>query len=713
MRPAVALDDPGRMSLARRETRDAGPPTTARAVCGTILAKGRITLGTRLRNVWNGPVRPGAIATPIQIMPGREIRCRGGAFADPTGIEILLRYALEWQAWYENRPDLAWDDIDTIAFHCAVRWYGLLTESERDGAADPGPLCRAIVDAAARPHAVHALTEAEAKACRELREDDRGSARPRLADLTDLIALAAPVEAHLIADCDPRSTFNPATGRIGYRALPYPTRARLCFASSTSATLSEDAFRACADMRTALIAASRSAGREALSLDLARRIRRDITGLLAPGSGAQTILCASGTDAELLLIHIANAVLGTPLANILTAVDEIGRGARLAAQGRHFNDMTCRGLAVERGAPVEGLGHEIDYRPVAHRDEAGRAGNVDTDVQNALESAIRAGRKVLLHVVDRSKFGTRCPSLDLIDTIRARYGEHCIFAVDASQARISPQRMRWYLERNCVVYVTGSKFFSAPPFCGALLVPAGIAPRLRDHPLPSGLALYCRRGEWPDGWLPSDTVGNNPPALGLLFRWQAALHDMTHYFGLPVATRADILRRFGEAARQAMADCPAVEPLDCVPSSFDSDIALDEDFYERSMFAFFLMKDGRPLTPRESEVLYIALDRDATAALPDDAGEAERHIARTLCHVGQPVDLCHPSGAPSAILRVSAGIRLFPGSAPAGTAAPMTEELGMTFGKIKLLVDHLDRLPLIWRAAAAAQQARAARRGGD
>src|SRR5512140_3009025 len=47
--------------------------------------------------------------------------------------------------------------------------------------------------------------------------------------------------------------------------------------------------------------------------------------------------------------------------------------------------------------------------------------------------------------------------------------------VDACQMRLGRPRLRKYLDRGCMVIVTGSKFFTGPPFSVALLVPAGFA----------------------------------------------------------------------------------------------------------------------------------------------------------------------------------------------------------------------------------------------
>ena len=52
--------------------------------------------------------------------------------------------------------------------------------------------------------------------------------------------------------------------------------------------------------------------------------------------------------------------------------------------------------------------------------------------------------------------------------------------VDACQGRFSKQELKEWLEQDSLVLFTGSKFFQAPPFCGAVVIPPRIAQNLRN-----------------------------------------------------------------------------------------------------------------------------------------------------------------------------------------------------------------------------------------
>ena len=91
----------------------------------------------------------------------------------------------------------------------------------------------------------------------------------------------------------------------------------------------------------------------------------------------------------------------------------------------------------------------------------------------------REGAGVLLQIINSSKLGWRAPS-DRCLTKLPRAGpigsrSSWTPARCASAARAFKQ----YLDRGYLVLVTGSKFFTGPPFSGALLVPAGLAERHR------------------------------------------------------------------------------------------------------------------------------------------------------------------------------------------------------------------------------------------
>jgi hypothetical protein len=47
--------------------------------------------------------------------------------------------------------------------------------------------------------------------------------------------------------------------------------------------------------------------------------------------------------------------------------------------------------------------------------------------------------------------------------------------VDGSQLRLDPKDIQNYLNKGYIVTITGSKYFTGPPYAGALLLPKGVS----------------------------------------------------------------------------------------------------------------------------------------------------------------------------------------------------------------------------------------------
>lgn len=284
--------------------------------------------------------------------------------------------------------------------------------------------------------------------------------------------------------------------------------------------------------------------------------------------------------------------------------------------------------------------------------------------------------------------------------------------VDACQMRARPARLRGYLDRGFMVQVTGSKFCAGPPFSGALILPPAVAARHRDlAPLPAGFADYAARIEWPRGWDRICRSLPDRPNLGLLCRWTAARSELRAFYAVPEHRRYDILARFGQAVRAAIAERPGLE---LVPGQEAEDHGRTaEDGWDRleTIFAFTLRRDGAgfgqaAMNVEEAMAVYRWLIMDLSGWLPPEAPESERRTAARPCHIGQPVRLCL-GGAWAGALRLCAGASLVSrvsfdaslGETPAGRLQRQIDDACLVLDKAALAVKYWDAL----RAAAARQ----------
>jgi len=322
----------------------------------------------------------------------------------------------------------------------------------------------------------------------------------------------------------------------------------------------------------------------------------------------------------------------------------------------------------------------------------------DEAVMRAVADAVAGGARVLLHVMDHSKLGARSPGPDTLAAIERRFGAGVQVVIDACQMRLSRGRIAAHLARGHLVLITGSKFFTGPPFSGAVLVPAALSTRMAAVPAaPPGLADYSSRSDWPRAWTGIRASLAERANLGQLLRWLAAAREMRDYFAVPFAYRRDALAAFAERV-PALLTAAGMEPfVDLVPPD-----AADDEMMVRTIFPFRLKRGGAWLTPAECTVLYRALNQDASPLLrglhPD-----EEALARQLCHIGQPVALADGSAA----LRISAGARVVSETWSRRNEAASFAALEREFEQVRtilaktaLLLPQLDRLAARKEAAA-------------
>jgi hypothetical protein len=396
------------------------------------------------------------------------------------------------------------------------------------------------------------------------------------------------------------------TGRTKYGTPAGPAPREIWFSSSTATAIDRRGLAAAGDALTALI------GQFVYPAAWFEQLRRRI-GSLFGVLGSETILTASGTEAEFIALSVARAASERPLTSIVVGPTETGRGVTKAAGGRHFLASTSLGGAVEPGARLAGI-VDVEIETIPVRDPAGLprpSAAIDADAAACVARALAAGRDVLLHVLDTSKTGlggvTRQQARELAANRRV------YVVVDACQLRCPRERLQADLRAGFMVMITGSKFAGGPPFAGALLLPPGIAKRLDERPgVPAGLAAYSALFDWPtslqrDFTGALDTLFN----LGLGLRWEAALASIEAFFAIPETLRTQILTWFATEVRRHIAARPH---LRLVTGVADSTI-------------FPLVTEGAE-GPAEAAALYRALAEEG----------ADADLARS-CHVGQPVEI--------------------------------------------------------------------------
>lgn len=512
-------------------------------------------------------------------------------------------------------------------------------------------------------------------------------------------ALLGPAEHVMGLGGDTRLRLDPATGLNVYGSSARPRPWAVTFASSTASSVSERGYDGAEQARRRMLGDALARGVPAAQRRAAARIRQGLRDHYGLGRDIAIVLTPSGTDGELCALAVALlGEPGRPMTNILIAPEETGSGVPLAATGRHFAAQTARGVGVTKGELIAGFPADIDLKSVAIRAPDGRIRGDDAihgDSAAKAADAVASGRRVLLHLLDVSKTGLVAPLA--VDDIVGRHGGAIDVVVDACQARLSAAAVRDYVDRGFMVLLTGSKFFTGPPFAGALLLPESFARRLAGpRALPAGLGDYFGRWDWPEQ---AHACRDLPPDgnVGLAHRWAAALAEMAAFAAVGEAEAAAVLRHFGDSMRRAIAANPDLVLQDTpAPSRRTRPYGWDT---LPTIFAFALLDDGasgrrRPLDPAMARQVYDYLNSDVAMALPRDATRAERALASLRCHLGQPVALVAADGAKIGALRLCAGARLVsgePSRAALEGAARLASEIAdacAALEKISLILRH-------------------------
>jgi hypothetical protein len=482
--------------------------------------------------------------------------------------------------------------------------------------------------------------------------------------LQRLWPLAASAENLLVQGGDERLSLDPVTGLNRYLCSPMPRPDVLAFGSCTASSISAPGLRAAERCRRALLLDAAGSTAEGAIERATHATASRLLDHFGIADLADAMLVASGTDAALLVTAlIAARHPGQALTSILMSPAETGSGVPEAVQGRHFSTVTASGRCVPKAGALDGIAGPPALLTVALRDADGRPRPMAA-VSHACTAAVAqaaARGPVVLHAIDGSKTGLTAPGWDTCRALLAEHGAKLSVVIDACQVRIDPSVVRAYLHAGCTVLVTGSKFFAAPGFCGAVLAPRGMAGSLPV--LPRGVLDYATGA---DG-----LVARRCP--GLLLRWAAALYSMERFAAVPDGAVAAAIGRMARAVRAALAENPRLLPV-------EAPLRTGPGWSARASVLSFAVQSrtGVPLPANALRTLYIALASDSSGAI-GTATEDERALAAMSCQIGQPVTLGSPMlGA----LRIAfSADQLAEGGAAATHVATI-------FAKLRLLLDR-------------------------
>ncbi|WP_179351787.1 hypothetical protein [Winogradskyella vidalii] len=596
----------------------------------------------------------------FKIVPNKTIIIGERYLANPVLALVYLRYGIEWQLWYKalsnKEEDVALCDI--AAFKVARIFYSLLPKEDKVKLKSLDYFLINLITEDKAIDATSLLNYDELQAFHGIENTN-----PKVEEAWEPILenLAKPTEYLLMDGGDLRLNIDEVALLNKYGCRPFPRPEAFTFASSTATSVSNFAFDKTDKVRSILIKNSLKHGAQAAITDFSELLKNNLKKIFKLKEESQIIFSPSGTDASLQIAAFTQIVTDKAITHVLVASDETGSGVPAALKGCHFENTTALNHPIKKGDKIEGF-RDVELIKVLFRDEDGKlksTNQLDKEVFDAIKETNAKGSHVVLHIMDQSKLGYGAPSEKMMQDLEVLKDLSMQVIVDAAQMRLDPADIQHYLEKGYIVSITGSKYFTGPPYSGALILPKNVNESINasKNKLPAGLHQYYNHSDWPVSWACSKNLAEGYN-YGAYMRWNAAIAEMDRYFKTPILYRNMGIEMFCNFVEDSVREASFLEPLygdETKPTSYNNEAFGLKSI--RTIFPFFIKKDHKVLSVDQVKKLYLLLNSDLSTHFEGSPLEIIR-LAAQKCHIGQAVNVKYGNDIQSAILRISLGSRV-------------------------------------------------------
>ncbi len=639
----------------------------------------------------------------FKIVPGESIIIGSDYLKKPVVALIYIRYGIEWQIWHKasNKDSSNTALFDLAALRVSLIFFNLLPKKDKLKIEESDfVLTNAIKDGLSDDISV---LQTKTKLLKELQTFHGLSSKDQqLKDgWIDVVEyLARPTEDLLMSGGDLRLNIDENDLLNKYGCRPFPRPAAFTFASSTATSVSNYAFDKAEKARTILINRSLSNTIENATHEYSELLKSNLRSALDINDDCEIIFSPSGTDSSLQIAAITQIFSTKEITHVLVGSEETGSGVPAALKGLHFENNTALGIPIKKGDQIDGF-RDVEVAPIPFRDENGSlksSSQIDIEVFDAVSKANKTGRHVVIHAIDQSKLGYQSPSPELIEKINTIENLSLQIIVDGAQLRLDVKDINNYLNKGYILMVTGSKYFTGPPYSGALIVPKSIGDAIEsvNAMLPKGLNQYFNRYDWPANWECSKLLSDGFN-YGTYMRWNAAIVEMKRYFETPILYRNLGIEMFCNFVEESIKESPILEQL---YEEHSPSLTYKSDEFGlrtiRTIFPFFIKKDNKVLDADDVKKLYLMLNSNISDSFKDVSLETMR-LAAQKCHIGQAVNVKHKLNKQSAILRISLGARVISDSWKDRDVSmffrnieEQMSQVATIIRKIELIINHPD-----------------------
>ncbi|MFB9055594.1 hypothetical protein ACFFU9_02455 [Mariniflexile ostreae] len=596
----------------------------------------------------------------FKIVPNKSIVIGTSILDKPVLALTYLRYGIEWQLWYKALDNVKDDTVlcDIAALEVTRIFYKLLLKEDKEKLET---LEGFFMDLIKNEEALNTESLIKYEGLQAFHGLNTGHAVFKESWRPIIENLAKPTEDLLMSGGDLRLNIDEIHLLNKYGCRPFPRPDAFTFASSTATSVSNFAFDKTDKVRKILIKDSLKIGFKAATMAFSELLKNNLRNIFKLNEECQIIFSPSGTDSSLQIAAITQIISDKDITHVLVASDETGSGVPSALKGCHFENTTALNFPVTKGDKIDGF-RDVDLIKVPFRDENGDlkpSSQLDTEVLTAVSKANALKRHIVLHVMDQSKLGYQSPSEKMLQNLEALENLSIQIIVDASQLRLDPIDIQNYLNKGYIVTITGSKYFTGPPYSGALILPKQVS-KLIDSvksTLPVGLTNYYNHSDWSTSWCCSNELSEGFN-YGSYMRWNAAISEMDRYYRTPILYRNMGMEMFCNFVDDSIKEASFLEPL--------YRDGIEENTYNngefgirniRTIFPFFILKNKKALSLENVKKLYILLNSDISDQFEDSPLEIIR-LAAQKCHIGQAVNVKYTNDFQSAVLRISLGARV-------------------------------------------------------
>lgn len=596
----------------------------------------------------------------FKIVPNKSIIIGTSFLNKPALALVYLRYGIEWQLWYKALNSEKYDTAlcDLAALEVTKIFYKLLPKDDKEKLENLDYFLLNLIKNDTDFSDETLLNHTELKALHGLNNTNKIFKKTWK---TIVKNLAKPTEYLLMDGGDLRLNIDEIDLLNKYGCRPFPRPDAFTFASSTATSVSNFAFDKTDKVRSILIRNSLKNGFKNATIDFSELLKNSLKKIFKLNEESEIIFSPSGTDSSLQIAAITQIFSDKEITHVLVASDETGSGVPSALKGCHFENTTALNFPVKKGDKIEGF-RDVDLIKIPFRDENGAlksSKQLDEEVYDAIYKTNEQGRHIVLHTMDQSKLGYQSPSDELIKRLNSLANLSIQIVVDGSQLRLDPKDIQNYLNKGYIVTITGSKYFTGPPYSGALLLPKSVSKVIHSvkNSLPAGLTQYYNHSDWPISWFCSNDLSDGYN-YGSYMRWNAAIVEMDRYYKTPILYRNMGIEMFCNFVEDSIKEASFLEPIYGDETKTNSYTSKEFGIRNiRTIFPFFILKNNEVLSVDKVKKIYTLLNSDLSDQFEDSPLEIIR-LAAQKCHIGQAVDVKYGNDIESAVLRISLGARV-------------------------------------------------------